>query len=67
MDADETGEVLELLLEQGGNDVLRYLWMSSADPMECPLKPRLWVEIVPGSMGQPAVEILSLMIETRRW
>ncbi len=66
MDADETGKVLEALLD-GGNDVLRYLWMSSADPMACPLKPRPWVEIVPGSMGQPATEILSLMIETRRW
>jgi hypothetical protein len=67
VDADETGKVLEALLESGSNDVLRYLWMSSADPMACPLRPRPWVEIVPGSMGQPAVEILSLMIETRRW
>ena len=48
MDADETGKVLEALLD-GGNDVLRYLWMSCADPMACPLKPRPWLEIVPGS------------------
>lgn len=66
MDADETAAVLGALLDEG-NDVLRYLWMSCADPMACPLKPRPWREIVPGSKWEPAAGILSLMIETRRW
>ncbi len=67
MDADETGKVLEALLGPGDDDVLRYLWMSCADPMSCPLKPRPRLEILPDSTGVSATEILSLMIEARRW
>jgi hypothetical protein len=66
VDADETAAVLEALLNEG-NDVLRYLWMSCADPMACPLKSWPRVEIAQENKGEPIVEILPLMIETRRW
>ena len=66
MDADETGKVLEALLE-GGKDVLRYLWMSYADPIVCPVEPRPWREIPLSFEDRAGDGILVLMIEARRW
>jgi hypothetical protein len=66
VDADETGKVLEALLG-GGMDVLRYLWMSYADPMVCPVQPRPWRDM-PMSFEERASDgILALMLENRRW
>ena len=66
MDADEAGRVLEALLE-GGQDVLRYLWMSYADPMVCPVEPRPWREL-PLSFEERADDgVLALMVGSRRW
>ena len=64
--ADEAGKVLEALLDDG-RDVLRYLWMSYADPMVCPVEPRPWREM-PMSFEERADDgILALMIDSRRW
>ena len=64
--ADEACKVLEALLD-GGRDVLRYLWMSYADPMVCPVEPRPWREM-PMSFEERADDgILALMIDSRRW
>ena len=64
--ADEAGKVLEALLD-GGTDVLRYLWMSYADPMVCPVEPRPWREM-PMSFEERADDgVLALMIDSRRW
>jgi hypothetical protein len=64
--ADETGKVLEALLD-GGRDVLRYLWMSYADPMVCPVEPRPWRELPMSFEDRADDGILALMIDTRRW
>jgi len=64
--ADEAGKVLEALLD-GSRDVLRYLWMSYADPMVCPVEPRPWREM-PMSLEERTDDgILALMIDSRRW
>jgi hypothetical protein len=65
-DADETGKVLEALLG-GGMDVLRYLWMSYADPMVCPVQPRPWRDMAMSLEERAGDGILALMLETRRW
>ena len=66
MNADETGRVLEALLD-GGRDVLRYLWMSYADPMVCPVEPRLWRETSMSFEERADDVILALMVGSRRW
>jgi hypothetical protein len=64
--ADETGKVLEALLDSG-RDVLLYLWMSYTDPMVCPVEPRPWREM-PMSFEERADDgILALMLDSRRW
>jgi hypothetical protein len=65
-DADETGKVLEALLGVG-MDVLRYLWMSYADPMVCPVQPRPWRDMAMSFEERAGDGILALMLETRRW
>lgn len=66
MDADETGKVLEALLD-GSTDVLRYLWMSYADPLVCPVEPRPWTELPMSFEERADEEILTLMVDTRHW
>jgi hypothetical protein len=66
VDADEAEKVLEALLD-GDRDVLRYLWMSYADPMVCPVEPRPWRDIPLSFEGQSDDGILALMIDARRW
>ena len=65
VDADETRGLLEALLGRG-KDVLRYLWMSYADPMMCPVEPRPWRER-PGSFEEAGPDIVALMVERQRW
>jgi hypothetical protein len=66
VDADETGKVLEALLD-GGKDVLYYLWMSYADPMVCPVEPRPWRKMPVSFEDRANGGILALMMESRRW
>ncbi len=64
--ADGTGKVLEALLD-GGRDLLRYLWMSYADPMVCPVQTRPWRDMAMSFEERAGDGILELMLETRRW
>jgi hypothetical protein len=66
VNADETGRVLEALLD-GGRDVLRYLWMSYADPMVCPVEPCPWRETSMSFEERADDVILALMVGSRRW